>query len=267
VTDNGWAAPQRRRPDPSPAGKARHARRKRRRRSSWGPAVTMIMGLCLLGWGLGPLARPTLLDLTSTRFRIGAPQVDSGVGDSQLVSEAPLAARARETPTDVGPASNTARTPVQAKPAIRVPQPPARLQIPKIGVNARIVRLGLRSDGTLQVPINPWRAGWFAGGARPGTPGTAVIVGHRDSHHGPALLHRLDALDVSDDVMVRDSHGVNRVFTVYSINRFDKDNFPSQRVYGATRLTELRLITCSGEYNDDGGGYQENLVVFARAPA
>ncbi|HKG63633.1 MAG TPA: hypothetical protein VKB28_06190, partial [Solirubrobacteraceae bacterium] len=63
---------------------------------------------------------------------------------------------------------------------------PVRIEIPAIGVRARVVSLGLNADGTLRVPTRFRDAGWWAGGARPGERGPAVVVGHVDSYTGPA---------------------------------------------------------------------------------
>ena len=45
---------------------------------------------------------------------------------------------------------------------------------------------------------------------------------------------------------------------------YRKHSFPTQRVYGATPVATLRLITCAGPFNALTGHYRDNLVVFAR---
>src|SRR3954452_10284603 len=73
----------------------------------------------------------------------------------------------------------------------RRPARPARIVIPAIGVDARVIGLGLDADGALAVPARFDRAGWWAGGVRPGERGPAVIDGHVDSKTGPAVFYRL----------------------------------------------------------------------------
>jgi hypothetical protein len=70
------------------------------------------------------------------------------------------------------------------------PSPPARLEIPAIGVSTTLVRLGLLADGTMEVPRDDGVAGWFTGGPMPGQLGPAVIAGHVDSRTGPAVFYR-----------------------------------------------------------------------------
>jgi hypothetical protein len=51
-------------------------------------------------------------------------------------------------------------------------------------------------------------------------------------------------------------------FSIDRVLTFEKDEFPTRAVYGPTTRAELRLITCSGNYDDDTG-YDSNTVVFA----
>ena len=55
---------------------------------------------------------------------------------------------------------------------------PTKIRIPSIGTRSNLMRLGLQSDGTLEVPPGARPAGWFTGAPTPGEAGPAVIVGH-----------------------------------------------------------------------------------------
>ena len=52
-------------------------------------------------------------------------------------------------------------------------------------------------------------------------------------------------------------------FRITKVEQFSRRNFPTKRVYGATKDPELRLITCGGDYDHAAGHYKDNLVVFA----
>lgn len=140
---------------------------------------------------------------------------------------------------------------------------PASIAIPGLDVTSDLVRLGLNDDGTMQVPSDFDRAGWYLHGPRPGELGPAVIAGHVDSATGPAVFHRLDTLEVGDHVEVLDAHGTTRVFAVESVERYPKDGFPTEHVYGDLDYAALRLITCAGEFHRAAGRYLENLIVTA----
>ena len=57
-------------------------------------------------------------------------------------------------------------------------EPPRRLTIPSIGVDAGSEYVGLTADGAMGVPKDPSKAAWYSLGPRPGEPGNAVVAGH-----------------------------------------------------------------------------------------
>jgi len=140
---------------------------------------------------------------------------------------------------------------------------PTHLDIERIRVSAAVVALAPNPDLTVPVPADPAQAGWYAGGPSPGDPGPAVVVGHLDSDHGPAVFWRLAELRPGDDVAVEHADGSAVRFVVTRIARFARSSFPSDEVYGATAAPELRLITCGGVFNRLTGQYADNVVVFA----
>jgi hypothetical protein len=143
------------------------------------------------------------------------------------------------------------------------PAPPVRLQIPAIAVSTPLVRLGRLPDGSLEVPKDWGTAGWYDGGPRPGQPGPAVILGHVDSRTGPAVFYRLRDLRPRDIIRVGLSDGRILVFGVQQVERYPKNEFPTEAVYFPTLNRELRLITCGGEFDYASGSYRDNIVVYA----
>jgi len=200
--------------------------------------AAVVAGLALLVGVVGAVShddRGPRLDATA----IGAPRSDEPTSDV-AVAPAPRPAR-RE----------------------RVGMP-VRIEIPSIGVRAPIIRLGLKRDRTLEVPTDYGDTGWWSGGSRPGEAGPAVIVGHVDSHTGPAVFYRLSELRKGDKVVVVRRDGSRARFTVQGSERFPKDEFPTARVYGRTDGPTLRLITCGGAFDSSTGHYVDNTIVYAR---
>jgi sortase (surface protein transpeptidase) len=140
---------------------------------------------------------------------------------------------------------------------------PVRVSIPAIGVNAKLEKLHLAGDGTLQGPRRWGEAGWFVDSSRPGEPGPAVLAGHVDSRTGPAVFYRLNKLRVGDRVFVIAASGATVTYVVDARASYPKDRFPSSLVYGPTPLPELRLITCTGDFDFVHHNYLDNLVVSA----
>jgi sortase (surface protein transpeptidase) len=140
---------------------------------------------------------------------------------------------------------------------------PVRLEIPRIGVSTGLQQLGRAGDGTVEVPSEWGVAGWYAGGTRPGDPGSAVILGHVDSKSGPAVFYRLRELRPGDRVEVVRAGGSRARFTVERVEQFDKQRFPTDDVYYPTLTPRLRLVTCGGAFDPTTGHYRSNVIAFA----
>jgi sortase (surface protein transpeptidase) len=156
------------------------------------------------------------------------------------------------------PATERRVTPVPARPVT-----PVEVRIPAIGVAAPVMALGLNDDRTLEVPEAFDHAGWWTGGARPGQAGPAVVVGHVDSHAGPAVFHRLRDLRPGDRVALRGRDGRVVRFVVDRLEQHPKNGFPTHAVYGDTPQPTLRLITCGGAFDRSARSYTDNVIVYA----
>jgi sortase (surface protein transpeptidase) len=165
----------------------------------------------------------------------------------------PSAAQARTQPTHPESAS-------RALP----PSPPLRIRIPGIGVNAPLMGLGLTPTGSLDVPPAEREdlAGWYEAGTTPGERGTAIVAGHVDNADGPSVFYRLGALEKGGAIQVERLDGSTALFSVDAVEVYDTKDFPDEKVYGAAKRAELRVITCGGRYSRSTG-YQGNVVVFA----
>ncbi|MET8813660.1 class F sortase [Streptomyces sp. NPDC004549] len=178
----------------------------------------------------------------------------SVLGGHHGTGTVPGAARAAGTTAATGPAG-----PALPRSA------PTRLIIPKIGVNAPFTALVLGSDGRLEPPPadNTNLVGWYSKGVSPGEKGTSVIAGHVDTKTSAAVFAGLEALLPGDHFTVERADGRTAKFVVDSAETFEKDDFPSDRVYDNASRPEARLITCAGDYDHTAKDYKENLVVFA----
>jgi sortase (surface protein transpeptidase) len=144
-------------------------------------------------------------------------------------------------------------------------QRPDRLRIPDIGVNTRLMNLGLTADRELEVP--PYSkaqvAGWYDRSPVPGEVGPAILAGHVDTRTGPAVFYRLRELRAGDRIAIDRTDGRTASFEVDRVDLVTKSTFPTRRVYGATADPELRLITCGGTFDETTGHYLSNVVVYA----
>ncbi len=141
--------------------------------------------------------------------------------------------------------------------------PPRSVRIPAIEVDTAVIDLGLEPDGALETPRDYALAGWWAGGTTADEPGPTVIVGHVDDHRGPAVFYRLSDLVAGDEIEVTSATGTLTTFVVTETAVYDKDAFPTERVYGPTEQPTLRLITCGGSFDRSERSYEDNVVVYA----
>ncbi len=144
---------------------------------------------------------------------------------------------------------------------------PVSLTIPAIGVNTRLIQLGLTTTGALQVPSSTAVAGWYTASPRPGQTGAAVIAGHVDSKAGPAVFFRLRLLRPGELVYVRRADSSLAVFQITAVQTYLKTQFPTIAVYGPVPDPQLRLITCGGTFDSTTGHYLSNVIVWATLDA
>jgi len=144
---------------------------------------------------------------------------------------------------------------------------PVALSVPAIGINSRLIQLGLAPDGSVEVPSldDPdSKPGWYRNSPAPGTLGPAIILGHVDSRQfGPGVFYNLQKLQAGDSVEVSREDGTVAIFSIDSVQTVQKSDFPTLEVYGNLDHAGLRLITCGGEFDPDARSYESNIIVFA----
>jgi hypothetical protein len=144
---------------------------------------------------------------------------------------------------------------------------PVAVRIPAIGVDARIIPLGLGDDDIVNVPSlsTPMLTSWFNGGVTPGQIGPAVLFGHVDSAvTGPAVFYRLGDLRPGNLVYVTREDRRTAVFQVDAVDLYSEDSFPDTVIYGTTAEPVLRLITCGGDFDTQTHLYLDRTVAYAR---
>jgi hypothetical protein len=141
---------------------------------------------------------------------------------------------------------------------------PVSIQIPSLGVTSPIMDLGLRADGSMEVPPGAYPAGWYTGAPTPGELGPAIIAAHVDWNGDPGVFYELHELQPGDDVVVQRRDGSTALFQIDHVARYPKDQFPTEAVYGDIDHAGLRLITCGGDFDDSANSYVDNIVAYAR---
>lgn len=140
---------------------------------------------------------------------------------------------------------------------------PTRVRIPALHVDEAVIGLGQNPDGSMQVPTDAHTVGWYTKAPTPGSLGPAVLAGHVNYRGADGTFARLAMLRPGDRIMVARQDGVTATFAVNRLDRYPKDQFPADAVYGAIDHAGLRLITCGGDFDDRSGHYLDNIVAYA----
>ena len=140
---------------------------------------------------------------------------------------------------------------------------PVRVLMGAIGLDAEAIPIGLDANGALAVPRRADITGWWSGGFVPGEVGPTVVVGHYDSKVAPGVFSKLPKAKVGQFVIVEQSDGSKYLYRVTEVEKPKKSDFPTDRVYGPTDTSTLRLVTCGGKFDRSTGHYVDNLIVYA----
>jgi len=120
-------------------------------------------------------------------------------------------------------------------------------------------------DTVLAVPEDVRHVGWWDGSAYAGDPfGSTVIAGHVDSAtEGLGFFARLLRVKRGEVVTLREGKHQQR-YRITSMRTVAKQALAaSSAAFDQTGEHRLVLITCTGAYLPEQGGYQSNFVVIA----
>ena len=142
-------------------------------------------------------------------------------------------------------------------------QPPTRIRIPSIGVDASVVAAGLTASGAeMDVPAID-TVGWYSYSSKPGEVGSTLLAGHVDGEGRPGVFWSLRKLQTGATVEVGDGAAMSQ-YRVASVTRVPKTGIPAE-AFRRDGEPVLTLITCGGDFDSRSGHYRDNVVVTAVA--
>jgi hypothetical protein len=151
---------------------------------------------------------------------------------------------------------------------------PARLQIPTIGVDAKVEPRGTveyenaftsKRVAGYGVPKSMWTTSWWSDGPRPGSGKMAVILGHAQAAGGAVFDHLAD-LHPGDQVLLVDGSGAVQHLQVLGkpVTGLDKKTSAlADTLNGHPAEADVALVTCGGEFDSKAMASEDNEVVFA----
>jgi LPXTG-site transpeptidase (sortase) family protein len=145
------------------------------------------------------------------------------------------------------------------------PSMPRFIRINKIGVEARVKRIGTKANNQLEAPSSVYDAGWYDGSSKPGEAGAALIDAHVAGPTKHGVFYDLKKLVAGDGIQVERGDGKLINYKVVT-----SKSFPAESVDMNSTLVSvdpakpgLNLITCDGQFDSKTNEYKNRLVVYA----
>lgn len=154
---------------------------------------------------------------------------------------------------------------VTSTPSDILPVVPARIEIPSLGVNAKVESVAKDSEGRMDIPKNYMNAAWYNLGPKPGEDGNSVVAGHLDTPTGgKSIFYSISQLKNGDEIIVIDENSNKYTYAVFEVANYSDNSFPIEKVFGKTKGKYLNLITCAGVFDKSSQNYSNRTVVYSR---
>ncbi len=141
---------------------------------------------------------------------------------------------------------------------------PRKIQIPSVGIDACIQRVGIDQHNAMAVPDNIHLAGWYVGSAQPGQKGVSVISGHVLGRYADAVFKDLQDLAAGSNIRIEMGDGTWHEFTTLATHQYSVDETVKQQFRQVENVdSQLTLITCGGIYDRQTQSYDKRIVVRA----
>jgi len=225
------------------------------------PAIVVLIGSLMLLVG-APVAWAGLVAVGDSAESVESVGERPGLAIGQSVDAAPEPASA--APNVAGPDVERIGIPVEPR-AVIAPNAPVSVAIDVLGVRAPVDPVGIYEDGSVEIPEDVSRVGWYRFGSDPAQgEGSTVIVGHRDGFdQGAGAFYSIAGLDMGDAIEVELADGSLRDYEVVAREVVAKNLLPTSDLFAENGPERLTLISCIGYFDRDGDGYRENVVVTA----
>ncbi|WP_147017379.1 class F sortase, partial [Kocuria turfanensis] len=191
------------------------------------------------------------------------PAEDAADGTADGAAQDAAAARAQD-PAPAGAAPD--RVPVA--PATQAPGPdvpaPVRVVVDGSPIDMPVVPVGIEDNGAMTIPDNHVELGWYRHGPAPGSDeGAAVVAGHVDTLTEVTPMARLKDVPVGAEIRVERADGSVQRYRTESVRHIHKESLADADLFRRTGEPVLHLVTCGGEWLEDIGDYEDNVVLRA----
>lgn len=145
------------------------------------------------------------------------------------------------------------------------PDLPRYISISKLGLKARVMQVGVKSNGVLDTPRNVYDAAWYTGSAKPGQQGATVIDGHVSSMRTKGVFYNLKNLQQGDTIRITKGDGTVLTYRIVQKQTYKAESVDMQKVIRpiSEGKSGLNIITCTGKVKPGTNDFTHRIVVFA----
>ncbi len=147
------------------------------------------------------------------------------------------------------------------------PTHPRYLRIPALNIFSRVKNLGTTDAGAVDAPKNIHDVGWYNGSAKPGVKaGASLLLGHVSGWTAPGIFKNANKLVAGDSIEIERGDGEKINYKVTRVQEYPLESIKMGEILSADVVGEndLKLMTCSGNYNKDTKLYDHRMVVYAK---
>jgi hypothetical protein len=158
-------------------------------------------------------------------------------------------------------------SPADAPAQARGPHIPVRLRVSALGIDAAIVPEVIDIEkGSLGMPANIQRLGWWRDGMAPtARAGAIVIAGHYDfARAGPGAFYSLPRARPGQQIKVTTADRAVHAYRVVAVETYPKTALPLT-TFARRGRPRLVLVTCGGRFDSTTERFLDNIVVTAVA--
>lgn len=137
---------------------------------------------------------------------------------------------------------------------------PERIVLPKLGVDAPVVPVGVEADGAMGTPGNARDVAWWQG-TKAGT-SNALFAGHRDWSGARGSFYSLQSLSPGDEIHVV-GQGQQLTFAVQWVRQVGGDSSEAPDILAPTEHPAITLITCGGVFDRSIRHYTDRVIARA----
>ncbi len=148
---------------------------------------------------------------------------------------------------------------------IVAPNLPRYLNIPKLGVHARVLSVGVTPSGALGTPDNVFDTAWYNESSLPGQPGAMLIDGHVSSWTAHGVFYGLKTLNPGDLLQVVRGDGTIFNYRVVKTVIFNSKNVNMTEALSSVNpgAPGLNLMSCTGDVIPGTSQFNERILVMS----